>query len=78
MLNFPAHNVFGSHHLFVTTGHVQTLGKKPLSTSKNVLYLGHNHLLITGADDPSLIITFAGARLMISIRSSALVVSRWL
>ena len=25
-----------------------------LSTSKNVLYPGHNHLLTTGADDPSL------------------------
>ena len=25
-----------------------------LATSKNVLFLGHNHLLITSADDPSL------------------------
>ena len=25
-----------------------------LSISKNVLFLGHNHLLTTGADDPSL------------------------
>ena len=25
-----------------------------LSTSKNVLFAGHNHLLTTGADDPSL------------------------
>ena len=25
-----------------------------LSTSKNVLFPGHNHLLTTGADDPSL------------------------
>ena len=38
-----------------------TLGKKAtiyhlttmLSTSKNVLFPGHNHLLTTGADDPS-------------------------
>ena len=25
-----------------------------LATSKNVLFPGHNHLLATGADDPSL------------------------
>ena len=25
-----------------------------LATSKNVLFLGHNHLLTTGTDDPSL------------------------
>ena len=25
-----------------------------LATSKNVLYAGHNHLLTTGTDDPSL------------------------
>ena len=39
-----------------------TLGKKAtihqvttiLTTSKNVLYPGQNHLLITGADDPTL------------------------
>ena len=30
-----------------------------LSTSKNVLFPGHNHLLTTIADDPSLIITKA-------------------
>ena len=24
-----------------------------LATSKNVLFLGHNHLLTTGTDDPS-------------------------
>ena len=42
--------------------HYVTLGKKAtihqlttmLSTSKNVLCPGHNHLLTTGADDPSL------------------------
>ena len=39
-----------------------TLGKKAaihqvtttLSTSKNILFPGHNHLLTTGTDDPSL------------------------
>ena len=35
--------------------------KRPLSTmlatSKNVLFPGHNHLLITSTDDPTLIIT---------------------
>ena len=39
-----------------------TLGRKAaihpvttmLATSKNVLFPGHNHLLTTGADDPSL------------------------
>ena len=39
-----------------------------LTTSKNVLFPGHNHLLTTGADDPSLY----------RLGSSALVVSRWL
>ena len=34
-----------------------------LATSKNVLFLGHNHLLITGTDDPSL----AGARAIIRV-----------
>ena len=33
-----------------------------LYASKNVLFPGHNHLLTTGADDPSLINTVAGAR----------------
>ena len=28
-----------------------------LSTSKNVLFPGHNHLLTTGTDDPSLAVT---------------------
>ena len=28
-----------------------------LATSKNVLFPGHNHLLTTGADDPSLSVT---------------------
>ena len=27
-----------------------------LATSKNVLFPGHNHLLTTGADDPTLLI----------------------
>ena len=30
-----------------------------LATSKNVLFLGHNHLLTTGTDDPSLTGTWA-------------------
>ena len=30
-----------------------------LSTSKYVLFPGHNHLLTMGADDPSLIIAWA-------------------
>ena len=30
-----------------------------LATSKNVLFLGHNHLLTTGADDLTLIIARA-------------------
>ena len=32
-----------------------------LATSKNVLFLGHNHLLTTGTDDPTLIIARAPA-----------------
>ena len=34
-----------------------------LSTSKNVLFLEHNHLLTTGTDDPSL----TGARAIIKV-----------
>ena len=53
--------------------------KKPLSimlsTSKNVLFPGHNHLLTTGADDPTLIIAQTPASE--SEGSSATVVSRW-
>ena len=30
-----------------------------LATSKNILFPGHNHLLTTGANDPTLIITLA-------------------
>ena len=41
------------------------LGKKPtiqllttmLSTSKNILFPGHNHLLTTGADEPTLLLS---------------------
>ena len=33
--------------------HVATI----LATSENVLFSGHNHLLIAGTDDPTLIIT---------------------
>ena len=32
-----------------------------LATSENVLFLGYNHLLTTGTDDPSL----AGARVIV-------------
>ena len=45
-----------------------------LATSKNVLFPGHNHLLTTGTDDLTLIITRASA----SEGSSIPVVSRWL
>ena len=34
-----------------------------LTTSEKVLYLGHNHLLTTGTDDPSL----AGIRAVIKV-----------
>ena len=34
-----------------------------LASSKNVLFLGHNHLLIPGTDDP----TLAGARAIIKV-----------
>ena len=37
-----------------------------LAPSKNVLFPGHNHLLTTGTDGPSLLtITLVGARAMI-------------
>ena len=45
-----------------------------LTTSKSVLFPGHNHLLSTGTDDPTLIIARAPA----SEGSSVLVISRWL
>ena len=38
-----------------------------LSTSKSVLFPVHNHLLTTGADDPSLYITLAGAWVIIKV-----------
>ena len=44
------------------------------ATSKSVLFLGHNHLLTTSADDPTLIM----GRVPASEGSSALLVSRWL
>ena len=34
-----------------------------IATSKNVLFPGHNHLLTTGTDDPSL----TGARVIIKV-----------
>ena len=50
-----------------------------LATSKNVLFPGHNHLLTTGADDPSL----AGARVIILSEGSSvpvvtMVVMTWI
>ena len=62
-----------SHHFLplckkVTIHRVTTM----LATSKNVVFSGHNHLLTTSTDDPSLAATWA----IISIRSSAPVVSR--
>ena len=35
-----------------------------LATSKNVLFLGHNHRLTTGTDDPSLLV---GTRALIKV-----------
>ena len=46
-----------------------------LATCKNVLFPGHNHLLITGADVPLLNWCSGNNQ---SVRSSAPVVSRWL
>ena len=53
---------YGSELFSGHTSHRDSLGKKAtvhqvttmLSTSKNVLFPGHNHLLTTGADDPTL------------------------
>ena len=42
-----------------------------LATSNNVLFLGHNHLLSTGTDDPLL----AGAQVIIKVSSHQY---RWL
>ena len=55
------------------TAHINTLGKKDtihqattmLSTSKNVLFPGHNHLLTPGADDPAL--TLAVTQVIIKV-----------
>ena len=65
----------------ITLSCYYTLGKKAtihqettvLATSKNVLFLGHNHLLNTGADDSSLL---AGARVIIKVLLSRQ--HRWL
>ena len=46
-----------------------------LSTSKNVLFPGHSQVLATGADDPSLIITLAGVRVIIKVSGHQ---HRWL
>ena len=44
-----------------------------LASSKSVLFPGHNHLLITGTDDP----LFGGTQ-AVSVGSSVTVVSSWL
>ena len=38
-----------------------------LSTSKNVIFPGHNHLLTTSADDLTLIITLTGTQAIIKV-----------
>ena len=45
-----------------------------LTTSKNVLFPGNNHLVTTGTDDPTLII----GRAPVGEGSSVPLVSRWL
>ena len=56
--NFHLHQDW-SLHKKATINQVTTM----LATSKNVLFPGHNHLLTTGANDPTLlIITLADAR----------------
>ena len=45
-----------------------------LSTSKNVLFPGHNHLLTTGADEPSL----AGAWAIIKVSNHQLLLPSFL
>ena len=49
-----------AYYLQATMHHVNTL----LATSYNVLFPGHNHLLTTGTDDPSL----SGIRLIIKAK----------
>ena len=39
-----------------------------LATSTNVLFPGHNYLLTTGADDPTLIITQPPAMIIIKVK----------
>ena len=58
--------------------HHSALRKKPLSTSKNVLFTGQNHLLTTGADDPTLlIIVQAPVKVIINSVGSSAPVVRW-
>ena len=71
-----AHRLF--HEDFSPINHIYVeyhWAKKPLSTSKNVLFPGHNHLLTTGADDSSLYLSLI---IKASAHWSASVVSRWL
>ena len=39
-----------------------------IATSKNLLFPSHNHLLTTGADDPTLIISWAPTRVIIKVK----------
>ena len=60
------------HHSFVTLGKKATIHQLTtmLATSKNVLFPGHNHLLSTRADDPSLWLLpllIAGAQAIIKV-----------
>ena len=60
-------------HKKVTIQQVTTM----LATSKNVPFPGHNHLLTTGTDGPTLIIAWRLSDNQ-SVGSSVPVVSRWL
>ena len=63
LLKIAQYFVYPSLGKIATIDQVTTM----LATSKNVLFPGHNHLLTTGVDDPSLIITLAGAPATIKV-----------
>ena len=42
--------------------------QRPLSTSKDVLFPGHNHLLTTSADDPALSLSPERQRVIIKVK----------
>ena len=50
LITHGSKNIFNNQHSI----------KKPLSTSKNVLFPGHSHLLTTGGDDPIITYTVKG------------------